>query len=53
MRGGGASSFKMRFLTFALNALWEEVCPIENGSSFHNLEKKNKWTHIHVFAHSI
>ena len=24
----------MRLLTFALNALWEETCQIENGSSF-------------------
>jgi hypothetical protein len=26
----------MRLLTFVLNALWEEVCSIENGSSFHS-----------------
>lgn len=27
----GASSFKMRFLTVALNALWGEGCHIEKG----------------------
>ena len=26
----------MRLLTFILNALWEEACRIENGSSFHS-----------------
>jgi hypothetical protein len=26
----------MRLLTFVLNALWEEACRIENGSSFHS-----------------
>jgi hypothetical protein len=26
----------MRLLTFVLNALWEEACHIENGSSFHS-----------------
>ena len=26
----------MRLLTFVLNALWEEACLIENGSSFHS-----------------
>ena len=31
-----ASSFKMRLLTSSLNALWEEACCIENGSSFHS-----------------
>jgi hypothetical protein len=30
----GASSFKMRLLTFALNALWEEACCIKNESSY-------------------
>jgi hypothetical protein len=33
---GASSSFKMRLLTFALNALWEEACRIENESSFHS-----------------
>jgi hypothetical protein len=33
----GTWSFKMRLLTFALNALWEEACSIENGSSFHTI----------------
>ena len=28
----GASLFRMRFFTFALNALWEEACCIENES---------------------
>jgi hypothetical protein len=32
----GTSSFKMRLLTFILNALWEKACCIENGSSFHS-----------------
>ena len=32
----GESPFKMRFFTFALNALWEESCCIKNGSSFHS-----------------
>jgi hypothetical protein len=32
----GTSSFRMRLLTFVLNALWEEACSIENGSSFHS-----------------
>jgi hypothetical protein len=32
----GASSFKLRLVTFALNALREEACCIENGSSFHS-----------------
>ena len=26
----GASSFKIRLLTFALNALWGEACCVEN-----------------------
>jgi hypothetical protein len=33
----GTWSFKMRLLTFALNALWEEACSIQNGSSFHSI----------------
>ena len=33
----GTPSFKMRLLTFVLNALWEEACRSENGSSFHTL----------------
>ena len=32
----GTSSFKMRLLTFVLNAVGEEACRIENGSSFHS-----------------
>jgi hypothetical protein len=36
MRQHCTSSFKMRLLTFVLNALWEEACHIENGSSFHS-----------------
>ena len=31
----GTSPFKIRLLTFGLNAFWEEAFRIENGSSFH------------------
>jgi hypothetical protein len=33
----GTPSFKMRLLTFVLNALWEEACRSENGNSFNTL----------------
>jgi hypothetical protein len=39
---------KMRLLTFILNALWEEACHIENGSSFHSFGPE----HVKVFLKS-
>jgi hypothetical protein len=42
------SSFKMILLTFALNALWEEACRIENGSSFHSFDPE----YVKVFLKS-
>ena len=42
----GASSFKMRFFTFALNALSEEDCHFENGSSFHSFGPETEYAKL-------